>query len=107
MKESEWKIFKNLKEICLERYCNKVLEEAQNICELKEKSSHNRYQDLYELVRNRDKELGKAFDGLSRSKADYQLMMMYRMQLIEEGELEEFESETKDNIRRTLKVLDS
>jgi hypothetical protein len=94
MKESEWKKFKTLKRNCLERNCNSVLEEAQTICKLTEKSNHDRYLNLYELIRDRDKELGKAFDELSRCKADYQLMMMYRMQLVEEDELEEFEPET-------------
>ncbi len=88
MKESEWKKFKKLKDKCLERYCSAVLEEAQELCNLSDKSNHERYIDLYQLMRNRDKELGRAFDGLSRSKAHPQLLMMYRMGLVEENELD-------------------
>lgn len=107
MKESEWKKFKKLKEICLERYCKAVLEETKEICWAEEKSSHERYNELYQLIRKRDKELGKAFDGLSRSKAHLQLMMMYRMGLVKEDELDAFEPETKDNIHETIRMLNS
>ena len=79
MKESEWKRFKRLKDICLDRYCNSVLEEATEICSQEAKSNHDRYIELYQLMRKRDKELGKAFDGLSRNQSHIQLMMMYRM----------------------------
>jgi hypothetical protein len=107
MKESEWKKFKRLKEICLERYCNAVIEEAQVVCKFEGKSNHERYIELYQLMRNRDKELGKAFNGLSRGQAHVQLMMMYRMGLVKENELDEFEPETKDNIRETIRTFNS
>lgn len=107
MKESEWKKFKNLKEICLEHYCKAVIEETKEICEVNEKSSHEKYIDLYQMIRKRDKDLGKAFDGLSRSQAYYQLMMMYRMGLVEENELEAFEPKTKNNIRETVGIINS
>ena len=107
MKESEWKKFKNLKEICLERYCKAVLDETKELCEAEERSNHERYVEIYQLLRQRDKELGKAFDGLSRSKADFQLMIMYRMGLVKEDELDVFEPEAKDNIRETIKMSNS
>jgi hypothetical protein len=107
MKESEWKKFKRLKEICLERYCHSVLGEAMNACQQDGKTEHERYIDLYQLIKKRDKELGKAFDGLSRNLAHIQLMTMYRMELVKDEELDEFEPETKDNIRETLRVLNS
>jgi len=107
MKESEWKKFKKLKDKCLQRYCSAVLEEAQELCNLSDKSNHERYIDLYQLMRNRDKDLGRAFDGLSRNKAHSQLLMMYRMGLVEENELDVFEPETKDHIRETVRMLGS
>lgn len=107
MKESEWKKFKRLKETCLERYCNRVLEEAEQICAIEGKTNHERYIDLYQLMRKRDKELGNAFDGLSRSQANIQLMMMYRLGLVEESELDEFEAETKNSLRETIRILNS
>ncbi len=103
MKESEWKKFKRQKEKCLERYCKGVLKEAQAICELEDNSNHDRYIELYQLMRKRDKELGKTFDGLSRNLAHTQLMLMYRIGLVKEEELDEFETDTKDFIHATIK----
>ena len=107
MKESEWKKFKRLKDICLERYCKSVLEESMTICQHEKKPNHDRYIELYQLMRKRDKELGKAFDGLSRNLAHIQLLTMYRMELVTDEELDEFEPETKDHIRETLRIFNS
>jgi hypothetical protein len=107
MKESEWKKFKRLKEQCLERYCEEVLNDAQKICVLDGKSNHERYIELYQLMRNKDKGLGKAFDGLSRSLAHSQLLLMYRMGLVQESELDEFEADTVNSIKETLKIWNS
>jgi len=100
MKESEWKKFKKLKDICLERFCERVLTNANSILDAKDKKSLDRYYDLYQLIQDEDKNLEKAFNGLSRSRAFMQLLLMYRMELVEESELDEFEDETKNEIRR-------
>lgn len=102
MKESEWKKFKKLKDLCLERFCDRVLREAENICKSDDKTAHERYSDLYKLIMERDKELADAFDGLNRNKAFIQLMLMYRLGLVEEKQLDEFEYETKKSIREII-----
>jgi len=107
MKESEWRKFKKLKEICLEQFCDGVLREAENICRTDDKTAHEKYVDLYDLIRARDRELANAFDGLSRSKAFVQLMLMYRMGLVEENQLDEFEDETKNKIRDIVSLDNS
>ncbi len=107
MKESEWKKFKRLKDICLERYCDSVLDEAMKACQQEEKSKHEIYIELYQLIKKRDKEVGKTFDGLSRNLAHVQLMTMYRMELVKDEELDEFEPETKNNIRESLRILNA
>jgi hypothetical protein len=107
MKESEWKKFKKLKEKCLERYCEEVLSDAQSICNLDGKTNHERYLELYQLMKTKDKELGKAFDGLSRNLAHSQLLLMFRKGLVREAELNEFEIETINSIKETIKIWNS
>lgn len=99
MKESEWKKFRRLRETCLERFCERVLKEAERICNSDNQSAHERYGVLYGLMRNRDKELANAFDNPGRSNAFIQLVLMWKLQLIEDSELDEFEDETKNAIR--------
>jgi len=74
MKESDWKIFKNIKENAVELFCNNVLSEYQEVIQGKDKNAHEAYVLLYELVQNRDKQMALLFDGHSRSKAHLQLL---------------------------------
>jgi hypothetical protein len=99
MKESEWKSFRKLREICLQRFCEGVLQEAEGICNSDNQTAHERYGKLYGLIRDRDKELADAFDDPRRSNAFIQLMLMYKLNLIGDKELNEFEEETKNAIR--------
>ncbi|MGB5679009.1 MAG: hypothetical protein WBN36_14620 [Gammaproteobacteria bacterium] len=102
MKESEWKKFRKLREICLERFCERVLQEAERICNSDNQSAHQRYGNLYGLMLDRDEELANAFDYPKRSKAFFQLMLMYRLKLIADKELDEFEDETTNAIREIV-----
>jgi len=72
-----------------------------------DKTAHEKFGDLYDLIRARDKEMTNAFDGLSRSQAFVQLMLMYRMGLVEENQLDEFEDETKNKIREIVNLDNS
>lgn len=99
MKESEWKKFRKLRAICLERFCERVLQQAKRICNSDNQSAHERYGNLYGLMRDRDKELANAFDDPRRSNAFIQLMLMYKLNLIADKELDDFEDETKNAIR--------
>jgi len=54
MKESDWKIFKKIKEQAIDQFCKNALEEFNEVISNKE-SAQNRYLLLYKLVQNRDK----------------------------------------------------
>jgi hypothetical protein len=69
IKESDWKIFKRVREVALERFCERVLDEIGRIGSDTTKSKHQRYGAIYRLVRNRDKEINPIFDHLRRSTA--------------------------------------
>lgn len=99
MKESDWKIFKIIREKALEKYCAGVLEDCLEILNNNEESSHERFLLLYKLIMARDKKLGFIFDYLSRSKAPLQLMLMRKEGLDDKRLLkklsDEFLQETK------------
>lgn len=78
MKESDWKIFKEIKEKAIEKYCAIALQEFSEVIHDEDEHIHNRYLLLFELVQNRNKEMSLIFDGQSRSKAHIQLMIMRR-----------------------------
>src|SRR5690606_17062176 len=76
MKESDWKIFKRIKEKALEKYCSNALADFSRIINNEKEHVHNRYLELYGLVQKRDEELVRLFDEHSRSKAEMQLRLI-------------------------------
>ena len=74
MKESDWKVFKEIKEKAIERFCNISLDEFEEVINNNNQHAHNRYLLLYKLVQNRDKQMQLLFDDHSRSKAQLQLI---------------------------------
>ena len=93
MKESDWKIFKKIKEKAIERYCSNALEELKEVIEDEKEDSHNRYLELYKLIHNRDKKMQLLFDGHSRSNAHLQLLAIRGENLADDALLEKISEE--------------
>jgi hypothetical protein len=72
------------------------LQEIENICLESERSSHQRYLDLYKLIKRRDKELGNLFDDLRRSTATLQIMLIRKHGLFTEDEFSQFSQEVQE-----------
>jgi hypothetical protein len=76
MKESDWKKFKLVKDLALERFCAVAMTDFEEVIKKENSSNHEKYLYLYKLVQITDKRLGLLFDGHSRSKAQVQLMFL-------------------------------
>jgi len=87
--ESDWKKFKELREIALDRFCQGVLDDAKTITQHGTLSAHARYLMLYRLIRDRDKDIVKIFDNnsQSRSSALRGLWLMVMHDLLTDAEL--------------------
>ena len=94
--ESDWKTLRKLQPVALDRFCRRVLDECRTVCDNDSKTSHERYLDLYKLLRTRDKELADAFDDMRRSVALLRLVTMYRRDLLTEDEVARFSPETRE-----------
>jgi hypothetical protein len=106
VKESDWKVFRSLKETLLERFCQLTLAAAGQIIEDQKKSQYARYLDLYTLVEKNDKALAQVFDGVSRSNALGRLAFMRSGGLFTDDEFARFSSETQDQINRIVKQVE-
>lgn len=84
--EGDWKIFKKVKDVALERYCERVLAEITRAGGDAGKTAYERYIDIYKLMLERDETLAASFDGFSRSKALMQLHAWKANDLITEQE---------------------
>jgi hypothetical protein len=99
IKESDWKILRELRPIALDRYCLRVLSEVERLSSQPEKTSYERYLAIYDCIKQRDKELGRIFLNPSRSKALLQLMLLWSDGLLTPEELARFSPETVEKIR--------
>lgn len=90
IKESDWKRLRDLKPIALDRFCTRVLSDVERVCADSTVTAHQRYLAVYELIHERDKELGYMFDGLSRSSVTMKLFLMHRAGLLTEDEIAAF-----------------
>ena len=104
IKESDWKKFKELRPLALQRYCDRVMHEVDNIIHDHTRDSHERYLQMYTIVRERDKTLARMFDGFSRSKALFQLVMYYGDELLSDEEIGQLSEETRERIRSSLEI---
>ncbi len=93
MKETDWKIFKQIKEKALEKYCLNAFMSFSEIINNENEHAHDRYLELYNLVREKDKELEKIFDGHSRSKATLQLLLIRKNGLADDELLKNISDE--------------
>jgi len=93
--ESDWKVFRELREVALDRFCKRILDDLETICKDKRQTNHEHYLAVWKLIQKRDKEVGLMFDDPRRSKMLWQLQDIYLHDLITEDEIEYFSDETK------------
>lgn len=94
--EPDWKVFRSLQPIALERFSQRTLDEIVSAAAGDEKTSHERYLDVYALIKERDKDLAYMFDNPRRSTALEQLLIIQSRKLLTDEELSRFSQETRD-----------
>ena len=100
--EKDWKVFKRLREVALERFCKSILAEIVKVVSDESKEAHLRYLAVFKLVSKRDKQLASAFDDLRRSTALLQLTLIHRLKLLSDEEILQFTAETQRRVTAPL-----
>lgn len=99
--EADWRVFRELRALALERFCERVLAEADAVGRLGDGSAHDRYVALYRLLERRDRELARAFDAPRRSAMLTQLAELSRLGLLNAGEIARFSADTQGWLTRS------
>lgn len=102
IRESDWKILRDLKPLALERFCERTLGEIAAITIATTKGAHERYLEVFRLIDRRDEELALAFNDLRRSNAILNLATMRSRGLVTDEEFQRFSAETRDVVERIL-----
>jgi len=94
--ESDWKILSRLKPLALDRLCQRILLESENIiARVKEGGYHSAYLELYKHIHANDKKIDNCFNDWRRSSA-LEILINWRLEnLITEEEFAAFSSETR------------
>jgi hypothetical protein len=101
--ERDWKLFRELQPIALERFCESVLSEIRGISE-SHQSAHERYLSVFKTVRNQDKELATLFDNPRRSNTWLQLSLIQSHGLLTLEEMQRFSPETQQRVSEFAKL---
>ena len=96
--ESDWKAFRKLREVTIQRFCQRVFDELEQLRENGAKTSYERYLDVHRLLQTRDEELGIAFDNPRRSQMMVQLAAIYAHELLEPEEFARFSTFTRQAV---------
>jgi hypothetical protein len=102
MTEAEWKIFRRLCDVALDRFCQRVLGEITKLSTQPGKSNHERYLAVYKRLQRRDRELADAFNDPRRSTALRQLARICDLELLTEEEFGQFEPNTRSAVQLLL-----
>lgn len=93
--ESDWRVFRKLREAALERFCERVLGELRERVGQAPPSFHERYLEVFELVEQGNEELSRTFDNPRRSTAILQLASIRALGLLTEEEFARFSAATR------------
>ena len=104
IKESDWRIFRELRTVALERFCRRVLEEVERLSADSAKTYHERYLTIYRYTRERDKDIEFAFNDMRRSTAVLQLARIQHHDLLTAEEFSRFSEETRSAVEALLAI---
>jgi hypothetical protein len=97
--EADWKVFRKVREVALERFCQRILDEVDRVHQGDGRTYHARYLDVCRLLAKRNKEMSLAFDDPRRSQMFPQLAAIVALDLVRPEELAQFTPATKETIK--------
>lgn len=101
--ESDWKVFRELREVALERFCESVFDGIEAFRQDTHLSHHARYLALFRWLGERNQELALAFNEPKRSQMLGQLTAIRALDLLESEELMRFTRETRERVETLAK----
>ncbi len=104
IKEADWKLFRQLHQIALERFCHRTIEELCSVTSKCADGYHACFLEVFALIQERNEELARTFDDIRRSTAIILLANMKEQDLLSEEEFSRFNSETRDAVNGILHI---
>jgi hypothetical protein len=93
--ESDWRVFRELHPVWLERCCARVNQQVAKRLSDSRRSEHERYIDVYKFIQKKESELGHAFNDFRRSTATRQISIIRGLGVVTEQEVARFSDQTQ------------
>jgi hypothetical protein len=93
--ESDWRVFRELRPVWLERYCAKLNQQVIKKLSDSRRSEHERYIDVYRFIQKKDRDLGDAFNDFRRPTATRQISIIRTLGVVTEQEVARFSEQTQ------------
>jgi hypothetical protein len=97
-READWKVFRRLQPVALDRFCQRVLDEVGQLTADTARSSHERYLAVYRLLQERDHQLAAMFNDPRHSTAFIQLARIWAEGLLTKEEFAQFNEDTRSSV---------
>lgn len=98
--ETDWKVYRQLHPILVNRYCQQVLQEINKLGSENEKNPHERYLAVFQAIQRHDREIELLFNNPRRSATLMQIMAINSRGLFTEEERTLFSSDIHEMFSR-------
>jgi len=102
MSEADWKILRRVHPLALERFCQRVLGDAERIVRNSALSHHERYLEIFKFMQQRDRDIAHLFDDPKRSRALTMLAHMRAEGVLMEEEFSSLSRQTRSAVEMLL-----
>ena len=103
--EPDWRQFRQVHEALQDRFCQSALNDLAKTLQSRDGTPYERYCRVYQLLKDRDKELSRIFDDFRRSTAIHQLAVMRLTELLTDDDLRRFSTDTQQTVEKMASVL--
>ena len=104
LKESDWKLFRRLHSVALERFCQQVIEDINQSTSNCTGDYHQRYLAVFNLIMDRNEQMARAFNDSRRSKAIVLLTSIRELGLLTDEEFSQFSPDTRASVESVLEI---
>jgi hypothetical protein len=100
--EPDWKVLRRLHPLALERFCERVLAEVDQVMQNRPQSAHQRYLDIFRIIEQRDRDIARLFNDPRRSRALTILAGIRSEGLLTDAEFSALSADTRGAIEMLL-----
>lgn len=100
--ESDWKVLRRVHRSALEVFCERVMADMADLARETSRSAHERYLDIYKLIREREREMARLFDNPRRSQAFHILSALRVAGLLPDADFADLSPATREAVELML-----